>query len=140
MPRDLASHFHATEREREGGREAFEAVDARQIIFLNNTRRCFSPRITSCSSSVERIQNVLPSTPTPRSLQRRYFSQLYDETPLNIFALRISSPSPMTSGLHILATSGQRFIFQFIPHFSLSINNKIRKLFCQNSDRFCWLE
>ena len=39
--------------------------------------------------SVERIQNVVPS---PRSLQSpcRYFSQLYDETPLRI------SPSPMT--------------------------------------------
>ena len=111
MPRDLANRRYAErEREREG-LPRFETVDARQIIFLNNTRRCFSRRITSCSSGLARTENTkCPPPPPPslplltascsslygRSLACRYFSQLYEGTPLNIFALRIF-PSPMTS-------------------------------------------
>ena len=105
-------YAYKREKEREGEREReglprFEAVDARQIIFLNNTRRCFSRRITSCSSGFACIENTKypphSSCCSPlygRSLACRYFSQHYEGTPLNIFALRIF-PSPMTSTLRL---------------------------------------
>lgn len=74
-------------------------------------------------SLVERIQNVVPSRPAPHPFTSRppacrYFSQLYEGTPLNIFALRIF-PSPMTSTprfpLHPSAPGGGRKMAAVTP-------------------------
>lgn len=120
-PADLAGHRIVTQRE---GLPCFGAVDARQIIFLNNTRRCFSPRITSCSSGSASTENTkcsspsLPSlrcTPTPSSLYCRspacrYFSQLYEVTPLNIFTQRIFT-SPVTPSSRVADYDAFAFCF-----------------------------